>query len=183
MTEPYADDQAFTAAMNLPPRPPQHVLPSTPPPLVMEEPEPEEAAEENFEEDVPEFDPRWRDSFSGLLYVGALIDSFEIYGHRFVIATPTMTEMLQIGQVIEPFQKTVMAEVAFQTARVAAYLTSIDGQDLPRPITTDPKETSLQQRFQWVNDTLRRPVINKIHDKTFELDAKVEGVLEAMGKA
>lgn len=182
MTEPYADDQAFAAAMNISPTP--TMLPPNPPQFIMEKPEPpEEEQEDEAREEVPEFDPRWRDAFSGLLYVGALSSSFEVYGHRFTIATPTMTEMLQIGQVIEPFQKTVMAEVAFQTARVAAYLSSIDGRDLPRPISNDPKETALHQRFQWVNDTLKRPVINKIHDKTFELDAQVEGVLEAMGKA
>lgn len=179
MTEPYADDQAFNAAMSLPP-----YQPNIAPPLVQEpEDEPEPEAEEFYEEDVPEFDPKWKEPLTGLLYVGALTDSFEVFGHRFTIATPTMTEFLQIGQVIEPYQATVMAEVAHQVARVAAYLTSVDGQDMPKPITNDPKETSLHKRFQWVNDTLRRPVINAISDKCFELDAKVEGVLEAMGKA
>lgn len=179
MTEPYADDQAFSAAMSLPPYQPDLSPPSAP--AAPEEPEPEE--DDPYDEDVPAFDPQWKEPFTGLLYVGALTSSFEVFGHRFTIATPTMTEFLQIGQVIEPYQNTVMAEVAHQVARVAAYLTAVDGKDMPRPITTDPKETSLHQRFQWVNDTLRRPVINAISDKCFELDAKVEGVLEAMGKA
>lgn len=175
MTEPNADDAAYDAAMLFPP--PQQ------PSSVVTAPEPEpEPEEDHYQEEVPEFDPQWREPFSGLLYVGALTSSFEYLGHRFTIATPTMTEFLQIGQVIEPFQATVMADVAHQVARVAAYLTAIDGKELPRPITNDPKETSLHQRFQWVTDTLKRPVINAISDKCFELDAKVNGVLEAMGK-
>jgi len=180
MTESYADEAAVQAAMGLPPYEPELSL-SPPTPTLP--PEPEEPEEDAFVEDVSEFDPKWRQPFSGLLYVGALTDSFEVYGHRFTIATPTLTEHLQIGQVIEPYQSTVMAEVAFQTARVAAYLVEIDGKGLPRPITNDPKETSLHQRFQWVTDNLKRPVINRISDRCYELDAKVEGVLEAMGKA
>jgi hypothetical protein len=180
MTEPFADEAAVRAAMGLQQQ--RFDLPGVPP--VPDPPEePEEKPEDEFKEDIPEFDPKWKQAFTGLLYVGALTEVFEVYGHSFTIATPTLTEHLQIGQVIEPYQSTVMAEIAFQTARVAAYLVSIDGKELPRPITNDPKENSLQQRFQWVTDTLKRPVINKISDRCYEMDAKVEGVLEAMGKA
>lgn len=183
MTEPHADEAAFEAAMMHPwPQTSQSVLTSPLQPPA--EPEPEEVADDaSYDEEIPEFDAEWKTPFTGLLYVGALTDTFEVYGHKFSIATPTLTEFLQIGQVIEPYQNTIMAEVAYQMARVAAYLTMIDGKELPRPITNDPKESALQQRFQWVTDTLKRPVINKIHDRCLELDAKVEGVLEAMGKA
>lgn len=181
MTDPYADEAAVRAAMDVPQD--RFDLPGVPPvPDPPEKPEPE-PEEETPQEDIPEFDPKWRQPFTGLLYVGALTESFKVYGHSFTIATPTLTEHLQIGQVIEPYQNTVMAEIAFQIARVAAYLTAIDGEELPRPITNNPKETSLHQRYQWVTDTLKRPVINKISDRCYELDAKVEGVLEAMGKA
>lgn len=182
MTDPYADEAAVQAAMGIPQEPyGSWNTPFTPPPAPEPAEEPED--EDEFEEKIPEFDPKWRQPLTGLLYVGALTETFEVYGHSFTIATPTLTEHLQIGQVIEPYQNTVMAEIAFQTARVAAYLVSIDGKEMPRPITNDPKEIALQQRFQWVTDNLKRPVINKISDRCFEMDAKVEGVLEAMGKA
>jgi hypothetical protein len=181
MTESFADDAAFNAAMSLPtlqqPAPPAE-------PQQQEEPEPvPDITDPDYVEDIPEFDARWKDPFSGLLYVGALTDSFELFGHSFTISTPTQTEFLQMGLVVKPFNDTVMLERAFTLAKVAAYLTAIDGKELPKPITTDPKETALQQRFQWVSDTLRREVVDKIHEKCLELDNEVFETLQAMGKA
>jgi hypothetical protein len=188
MTEPFADDAATQAALAFPgpdfvgQEPP--VL--TPPPSVSapEPPAPEPEPEADpYDEKIPEFDPKWKQAFSGLLYIGSLTETFSLYGHEFTIATPSQTEFLQIGLVIEPYQNTIMAEIAYQMARVAAYLVSVDGQPLAQPITTDPKETALDRRFRWVTDTLKRELVNKLNDKCLEMDAKMEGALEAMGKA
>jgi hypothetical protein len=182
MTEPYADDAAIRAAMSLPSPEQGPVSPTlTPPPAPEPDPEPDKG--DLYEEAVPEFDPRWRQEFTGLLYIGALTETFTLYGHKFTIATPTQTEFLQIGLVIEPYQNTLMAEPAYQMARVAAYLVAVDGKALPKPITNDPKENALAQRFQWVTDTLKRELVNPIFEKCLEMDAKVEGALTAMGKA
>lgn len=180
----FADDAAAEAAFQLPPEP----FPSGPAFLpdqsVMPQPEPEPApAPEPVQEEVPEFDPRHREPFKGLLYVGALLDTFEVFGHSFTIGTPTQTERLQIGQVIQPWQGTVTGEIAYQTALVAAYLIDIDGVKLPEPVLNNPKETALHDRFRWVSDNIRRPVINEIFDRCLRLDSKVDDVLAAMGKA
>jgi hypothetical protein len=180
----FADDAAAEAAFQLPPEPfpsgpaflPDQSLTPAPEP----EPEPEP---EPIEEDVPEFDPRHREPFKGLLYVGALTDEFELFGHRFRIGTPTQTERLQIGQVIQPWQGTVTGEIAYATALVAAYLIDIDGVKLPEPVLNNPKETALHDRFRWVQDNIRKPVIDEIFDRCLRLDSKVDGVLAAMGKA
>lgn len=174
MSEYLADSAAQEAAFALPD---QSALP-----VMVEEPTPEPDPPQ-IEGQVKEFDPKYKETFTGLLYVGSLTDSFELYGHQFVITTPTQTERLQIGQVVRPYQDTMVAEIAFSTALVAAFLVSIDGKELPQPITTDPKETALQQRFQWVTDHIKRPVIAKLFDKALELDAEVDEVLDAMGKA
>lgn len=183
MTQAYNADEAAAAALltmpqesSEPPRAealPRRDLPESPPP----------APAAPAQEEIPEFDRKHREPFLGLLYVGALTETFSLYGHDFMIATPTQTELLQIGQVIEPYAATPTVEVAYQTARVAAYLVSIDGQRLPEPVLTDPKDTALHDRFRWVADNVRRPVIDKIFDRCLELDNKVKGALEAMGKA
>jgi len=180
----FADDAAAEAAFQLPPEPfptgpaflPDQSVAPEPQPAPEPEPEP-------IQEDVPEFDARHREPFRGLLYVGALTEDFELFGHSFRIGTPTQTERLQIGQVIQPWQGTVTGEIAYQTALVAAYLIEVDGQKLPEPIMTNPKETALHDRFRWVSENLRRVVIDEIFDRCLKLDGKVEDVLAAMGKA
>jgi hypothetical protein len=182
----YADDAAAAAAFQLPPEitetdgpiasfaSPQRsagYLDDTP-----EVPEPEE-------ETVPEFDPRYREPFRGLLYVGALSRSFELYGHSFTIATPTQAERLQIGPVVQPYQNTISGEIAYATALVAAYLVDIDGVKLPEPVVTNPKETALNDRFRWVTENLKKQVIDKVFDECLVLDSMTGETLEAMGKA
>jgi hypothetical protein len=187
MPDFFADEAAATAAFQLPPDPEEELAALAGVPAFPGEAEPPEAAQEpeepEREEDIPEFDPAYRQPFKGLLYVGALTKSFELFGHHFTIATPTQTERLQIGQVIEPFQNTLTAEIAYQTALVAAYLVDIDGTKLPEPVVTNPKETALHDRFRWVSENLRRPVLDRIFDECLKLDRQVDDVLAAMGKA
>lgn len=133
--------------------------------------------------DYRSFDPKHKDSFTGLLWVGQLDDDFELFGHRFVIVTPTQTERLQIGPVIKEYSDTVTGELAYEAAMVAAYLTSVDGQDLPQPIMTNTRDTALRERFHWVTDNLRRPVITALSERCWNLEADVAATLEAMGKA
>lgn len=189
MPDLFADEAAAEAAFQLPPDPREEIRAlgsgsAFPEHAGGQEPAKEEKpAPEPVEEDIPEFDPAHRQPFKGLLYVGALTRSFELFGHHFTIATPTQTERLQIGQVIEPFQSTVTAEIAYQTALVAAYLVDIDGTKLPEPVVSNPKETALHDRFRWVSENLRRPVLDRIFDECLQLDHQVDDVLAAMGKA
>lgn len=179
MTEFFADEAAAQAALALSPG--QLGSQSTPAPEPATEPEPQQAPP--GEEEIPEFDERWREPFTGLLFVGALTDTFSLFGHTFRVSTPDQTEMLQIGQVIDPYARTVTSELAYATATVAAYLIEVDGRPLPQPIFTDVKDTALQNRFDWVIKNIKREVIQEIFNKCLELDSKVAKVLEAMGKA
>lgn len=188
MPDLFADEQAASAAFQLPPDPQEELaalagVPAFPGPDEGREEGEEKQVPEVIEEELPEFDPAYRQPFKGLLYVGALTKTFELFGHHFTIATPTQTERLQIGQVIEPFQSTVTAEIAYQTALVAAYLVGIDGQKLPEPVVSNPKETALHDRFRWVSENLRRPVLDRVFDECLRLDRQVDDVLAAMGKA
>lgn len=130
-----------------------------------------------------EFDPKHRETFRGLLFVGALTSDFELFGHHFRIATPTQTERIQIGLVTREYIDTISTEIAITTAFVAAFLVSVDDQLLPQPIVNNPKETALHERFRWVSENLRKPVIDLIYSKCLELEQEVDEVLEAMGKA
>ena len=177
MTGPmFADEAAHEAFLALPADPPQ---PNVPPVPQAEEPEPEKP----FQENIPEFDERYREPFTGLLYVGALTKDVTVFGHHFTLATPTQTERLQMGPVIQPFAQTATGEQAYMTVLVSAYLTKIDGRELPKPILNDPKESALAERFRWVGENLKRQVINALFDECLALDNQVDEVLVAMGKA
>lgn len=133
--------------------------------------------------DPPEFDPRYRDEFVGLLYVGQLEETFELFGHTFTIATPSRMEKIQMGLVIKPYQDTISAEIAWQTAMVAGYLLKVDNQDLPEPVLTSVKDTAFSERYQWVANNVRDAVIDELFTKCLELDGKVRATIAAMGKA
>jgi hypothetical protein len=132
---------------------------------------------------IPEFDPRYRDPFEGLLYVGHLHDTATFLGHTFRLVTPSSTERLQIGLVIKAYDGTVGWDFAYASALVAAYLVEVDGQLLPQPITNDPKDTALEQRWEWVLRVLKKPVIDYLFQQCILLDSQVRAVLDAMGKA
>jgi hypothetical protein len=130
-----------------------------------------------------EFDPRHREKFRGLLYVGALTTDFEFWGHRFRIATPTQTERIQIGLVTRDYMDTISTEIAITTAFVSAFLVAVDDQPLPQPVVNNPKETALHERFRWVSENMRKPVIDAVYSRCLELEQEVDEVLGAMGKA
>lgn len=133
--------------------------------------------------EAKEFDPRWRQPFEGLIYLGRLEDEFSMWGHRFRLVTPSQLERLQLGVVHAPYNNTLSTEIAFETALVAAYLVQIDGHDLPMPVMNNAKDQSLRDRFVWVTENLQRPVINRIYERCLVLEEQVDGVLAAMGEA
>lgn len=133
--------------------------------------------------DFREFDARHREPFTGLLYLGYLEDEFTLYGHRFTMCTPTQADRLQLGPVIKEYGDTSTGQIAYQCALVAAYLVSVDGQPIAVPIFTTEHSPSVRDKFTWVINNLRRPIIAEISDKCFELEDQVATILEAMGKA
>ena len=144
-----------------------------PPP---EEPEPEA-------ETLPEFDPRYRQPFQGLLYLGHLSREVVYMGHQFQLVTPSTAERLEIGLLTKEYEGTLSFEFSYAAALVAAYLVEIDGTPLPQPITHEVKDTALLSRWTWVKDTLKRPVIERLFQECMQLDDTVRSVLDAMGKA
>lgn len=168
-------DASDAAAAAIPDAPP----PADPP----TPPTPEDAPRDASQFAPKEFDPRWREPFHGLLYLGQLDEEFVIWGHKFRIVTPSQAERMQIGVVHKPFANTLSTEIAFETVLVAAYLHSIDGQELPAPVLNTAKDNALQDRYNWVVENLKRPVIAKVYNKCLALEEQVDEVLAAMGEA
>lgn len=129
-----------------------------------------------------EFDPKAKEPFVGLLYLGALDREVVLFGHKFLLVTPTNAERIQMGLITKDWRDTATEEVALGQALVAAFLRKVDGQPLPEPISPDPRDTALRGRFNWVGENLRRPVITALFQECLILDSQVDIALEAMGK-
>lgn len=130
---------------------------------------------------APEFDPRFREEFEGLLFVGSLRKRFRWMGHEFVIRTLVTEELLEVALVSKPYQGSLGEIKAYQSAVVAASILSVDGKPPPIPITDEMSD--VEARFQYVIRHWQPVVIDMIYGQVMDLEAKVTAVLASMGKA
>jgi hypothetical protein len=178
VTVPYDVDDALAAQVMAGPA----SMDVPQPPVAAPAPEPEPVALPESDQ-LPEFDPRWREPFEGLTFLGHLDDDVIVWGHRFKIMTPSSAERLEMVLLTKEFDGTIGTEFAYAAGLVAAYLIRVDGTDLPRPIGNDPKETAVRDRWDWVLANLKKPVIDELFEACLDLDDTVRAVLDAMGKA
>jgi len=134
------------------------------------------------EEPLPEFDPKHREDFEGLLYLGKLTHEFEWLGHRFLIRTLSVDESLEIGLVTRQYEGTISQAKAYQAAVVAACTIKVDGKPMPIPLTDDPGDSALLNRLEAVKRWFP-PTLDKIYEEFLLLEDRVTKVLDAMGKA
>lgn len=132
-------------------------------------------------DDTPRFDPRYRDEFEGLLFVGSLRKRFRWMGHLFVIRTLTVNETLEVALLNKPYVGTLGELKAYQAALVAASVVTIDGKPLPIPTTMN--ESDLEAKFEYVINNWQPITIDMLYGQILELEAKVNEVLAALGKA
>ena len=130
---------------------------------------------------VVEFDPRYRETFEGLLYLGMLKKRFKWMGHEFVIRTLLTNEIVEVGVIQKPYVGTLGEMKAYQAASVAAAVLSVDGQPLPIPISDE--DSSLEARFTYVMNHWSPIIIDMLYGQCLELEQEVHKVLAAMGKA
>lgn len=140
-----------------------------------------QAEEEQPKEALPEFDSRYVDEFEGLMYLGALVDDFEWMGHKFRIRTAKTDELAEAALLVKPYQGTDVEMKVYQVAVVAASVLSVDGRPLPAPISSDPADTALSNRFRYVMSNWYGPTIDAVYQRYYELELRARQVLEAMG--
>jgi hypothetical protein len=133
------------------------------------------------DEPLPEFDPRHKEAFEGLLFVGALTKDFEWFGHRFRIRTLNSDEVIEVGVITRDYVGTMSDIRAYTTAVVAACLISVDGRAMPQPISTDVADTPLRNRFDYVKRYFPL-TIDAIYEQYLDLESTVAEVLAEMGK-
>lgn len=146
------------------------------------EPHPDTQGESSESIDLPEFDPRFRQDFEGLLYLGYLEDDFHWMGHHFVLRTYNTNDVLEIGLLHAKYAGTMGDAKAWQALVCAASVVSVDGKSLPRPISNEPEDTELANKFRYILKWFPL-TIDAVYEKSLELEMRVRQVLDAMGKA
>ena len=133
---------------------------------------------------LPEFDPRYREPFIGLTFVGALVKKFALLGHSIVVRTLKADELLEVALLVKPYQGTIGELKAYNQAVVCMALASVDGRELPLPLGEGTDlHVWAQQRFDWLGAQYYPTTIGAIFEAYLELDQKVAEVVDAMGKA
>jgi hypothetical protein len=133
---------------------------------------------------LPTFDPKHAESFTGLLYLGALSDTFDWLGHTFSIRTLRDGEKLAVATIIKPYVETMGADRAYADAMVGMCVTGVDGDDLPVPIGETRRAHEWgYQRFEYVKDNWFSYTTDVVFNRYLMLEDLARQVLDAMGKA
>lgn len=149
--------------------------------IMPEADEPEVEVDDELGDVESVFDARYREPFTGLLYLGKLEETCRVAGHDFVIATPGQQDRLEMGVLHKPWLNTVSGEQAWRLIKVAAYLQKIDDEDAPAPLKGDRVE--LRDKFRWVMQTIESErVIELLYDQCLLLEDKVRRVIEELDR-
>ncbi len=135
--------------------------------------------EEEDDDDYTTFDPRHREAFTGLLFLGHLRKRVIKYGHSFTLKTPTHRERIEAGVLHKKYVNTIAGEIAWSALTVAMYLEAVDDQALPEPIGP-AVETHVEDRFNWVVDNIKGEVITRLFEECLLLDDQVANSLREL---
>lgn len=146
--------------------------------------QPDSAPQEKPEADpLPEFDHKYREPFTGLLYLGRLQETFNLWGHTFVVRTLTTEQLAEIGLIVKPYLGTKVEGAVYETAVVAAAVVSVDGKPIPGSIEIDNSTELTTVKYPYIARNWMPSVREEIYNRCFALEIVSRNVLEAMGKA
>lgn len=107
----------------------------------------------------------------GLMWLGYLSDSFELFGHQFTIRTLTRGERLAITQLTKEYEETLGMADAYQTAVVAASLMVIDGRPLADLQPGGKVISRIRENFDIVQKWYD-PVIEALYERVGQLNVR-----------
>lgn len=127
------------------------------------------------------FDPRYKEDFEGLMYLGALSARFSYIGHRFHIRTLTTDELLAAGVITRRYEETMGGPRAYATAMVALATVSVDGRGLPSPIGEGDEDYAWAfERFDYAKARWFPFTIDYVHERLILLEERARSVLIEM---
>lgn len=133
------------------------------------------------EKHKPEFNPKYREAFFGLLHLGALSRQVTFWGHTFVLRTLTQDELFTVPLLTKEWQDTMILGPVQNAAIVALAIDSVDGKSLPTSYEKNGSVSQAAQRFEYVRKNWYSAVINRLYNEYLLLEREVREVLEEMG--
>lgn len=141
----------------------------------------DEEPEEEVDQAQQDLDPRARQDFLGLLYLGWLEEETWVAGHRFLLRTPSQDERLEMGLVHKPFLNTVSTEPAWRLITCASFVRRIDNQDEPEPLLG--QRTSVRDRFEWLRGSIHSKIVTEmLYDRCLLLDGRERAAVEYLDR-
>jgi hypothetical protein len=136
---------------------------------------------QDTENSEPEpFDPRYKDDFEGLMFLGALQANFSFVGHKFRIRTLMTDELLAAARIIKEYEGTVADTRAYATVMVALATISVDGIGLPAPIAEDGEYSWAYERFNYVKAKWFPYTVDFVYDRYLVLEDRSRNVINQM---
>lgn len=136
---------------------------------------------QDTENSEPEpFDPRYKEDFEGLMFLGALQADFSFVGHKFRIRTLTVDELLAAARIIKEYEGTVADTRAYATVMVALSVISVDGIGLPAPIAEDGDYSWAWERFNYVKAKWFPYTIDYVYERYLMLEERSRNVINQM---
>lgn len=129
-------------------------------------------------------DDRWREDFTGLLFLGALRGWIDWCGHRIAMRTLNTDEELLIAQLVKDLEGGMGGMKGYATATAGLCVEAIDHQAMPVPLGEHPN-----QQYKWALERFnyaRRwfpPTIDTIFDAYLTLEKRQREILVSLGKS
>jgi len=130
----------------------------------------------------PVFDPRVAEDVQGLLYLGYLEETIQMFGHSFTMRTLEVGQELEIGLLIKEYTGTVTQGRALAAATVAASLEAVDGRTIYQQLGPNDKD-SVRRKFDYVLKWFW-PTIETLYNEHLRLQQRqIDSYEEFMSKS
>jgi len=139
-----------------------------------EVPEPEPTSE-----DDAEFPSEVEEDVTGLMFLGALSSSFDLFGHHFTLKTLRAGEELICAQIVKEYEGTLAQGKAYAIAQVAAALVTVDGRPIVKSLGPDDGLANMRQKFDFVRTRWYWPVIDMLYAHFSNLMMRQASAFEA----
>lgn len=127
---------------------------------------------------IPTLDPKWRNAFQGLSYIGYLEDSVQIPYHEFKVRTLKTGEKIEVTSLVQILEQSVGYHRAYRAAVAAAGLMLVDGKPL---LVGSKREGVIEQRYRYIIDNWHDYVIDLLYDKINSLEGQVLEIMKELG--
>lgn len=118
----------------------------------MAESNPQPGQEEEKLDPIQLFTPAVQKAVEGVAFLGRLTETVKLAGHSFGLQTLRPELKYAIGQVIQPYRNTLIADKIWRNAHIAAALTHVDGKaNFCDPIGPSI-EDFIQGRLNYISD-------------------------------